>query len=391
MKGIFIKLPALLSAAALLVSCGRADIDPNDYLEVRFSGLDTTASADYDIDYAKMVADNSEYFGVTEKNSAEAAERAADDLGKYLNGAPDRDSMLSNGDVITFEWSRDGVQQLEEKYKIRLSVSDKDITVSGLEEAKPFDPFEYLSVGFRGTEPEGVIELDYEGLPVRDVPFSAERCSGLRNGDKVRVSFGSGSEEEIRDKCFNQAYIPVCFEKEYTVSGLQHYVTRLSDIGSDSYKRMDSYAQEEFGKLADKHGDWKCTDIQLLGADLYTPAEGEAKWGRNAFCLVYEVTSEKSDSGKKGDKKQEKKESITYYYFTYFLNTVSPDNDKNAPFPAECAVFPSYSEFYTSIYGDAFKVGDTVFEGYRTLGELEEALSDCFENSICETDINNEE
>ena len=391
MKGNLIKLPALLSAAALLVSCGRADIDPNDYLEVRFSGLDTAASADYEIDYVKMVEDNPGAFGVKEKNNAEAAERAAGDLGKYLNGAPDRDSMLSNGDVITFEWSRDGVQQLEEKYKIRLDISDKAITVSGLEEAKPFDPFEYLSVGFRGTESDGVIELNYDGLPVRDIQFSAERCSGLRNGDKVRVSFGSGSEEEIKDKSFAQAYIPVCFEKEYTVSGLQHYVTRLSDIGSDTRNRMDSYAQEEFRKLADKREDWKCTDIQLLGAELYTPAEGEAKWGRNAFCLVYEVTAEKTDSVKKGDKKQEKKESITYYYFTYFLNTVSPDTDKSAPFPAECAVFPSYSKFYTSIYGDAFKVGDTVFEGYRTLDELEEALSDCFENSVCETDINNEE
>ena len=385
MKGNIIKLAFVLLSAAVLSSCGRTEIDPNDYLAVRFSGLDTAASADYDIDCEKMVKDNLRAFRIKEEGDEAAISRAAERLEENLSCIPDRDTMLSNGDIITFAWDGSGLDELEKSYKIRLSLIDREVTVSGLEEAEPFDPFDFLSIDYCGTEPGGTAVLSCEDMPVKGIGFTADKSSGLNNGDRIKISFGSGSEEEIKDACFAQGYIPSCFEREYTVAGLQHYITKLSSISRDSYNKMDSYTQAEFRKLAGTWKDRECTDIQLLGAELYTPAEGEAKWGRNALCFIYEVTAEI-----KKDKKPEKKETVKYFYFTYFLNTVAPDKEEQ-PFPAECAVFPSYSEFYTSIYGDAFKVGDIVFEGYRTLDELESALADCFENSACETDINNEE
>ncbi|MBR5683959.1 MAG: hypothetical protein IKW96_11910 [Ruminococcus sp.] len=386
MKKIILKLSAPLLAAAVLVSCGRADIDLNNYLRLSFSGLDTAASADIDMDYEKIVTDNLRAFGIKDPDDRESIQRAAEKLAECISGSPDKDSMLSNGDVITFRWDRSGVEELENTYKIRLALSDKEITVCDLREAERFDPFDFLNLEYSGVEPNGELILNADGLPVKNVSFTARHTSGLSNGDRIKVRFGGASEKETTEKCFGQGFVPECFEKAYTVSGVPVYVKKLGDISKASYERMDGYAQEELRKLGASWADKKLCDVELLGAELYTPAENTAKWGRNALCYVYRVTSDiksGSDAKKHG-------ENLDYYYFTYFLNVFTPDNSKNGEFPAEKAVFPSYSQFYDSFYGDAFKVGDVICEGCKSLDELRQTMADCFEGSICETNIEEE-
>lgn len=380
-----IRLTALLLASVLLTGCGRADIDPNDYLELSLSGLDTAASAAFDIDYEKMVMDNPRAFGIKEEDGGEAAENAVAYLRQYLVGAPDKGSKLSNGDIISFEWDADCKEKLEDKYRIRLALADKEITVSGLREAVRFDPFYFLCLDYSGVEPNGELILSCDRLPVKDVPFTASRSSGLSSGDKVTVRFGSGSEDEIRSECFSQGYIPLCFEKEYTVSGVPVYVKKLSDISRASYEKMDVFAREELQKLADGWKDKKLLDTELLGAELYTPAESDAKWGRNALCYVYKLSADiKGAESSKSAKKQA--DNIEYYYFTCFIDVFAPDSGKGS-YPAESVKLPSYSQFYDSFYGDAFKVGDVICEGCRTLEDLRSTMNDYFENSTCETDI----
>lgn len=373
----FIKLSAVLSAAVMLTGCIRAKIDPNDYLELRLSGLDTAASAECEVDYEGIVRDNLKAFGIESPDDTDGICSAAAELEECLSGSPDRDSMLSNGDVINFEWNSDEVQRLENEHKIKLRVSNKTLTVSGLEEAKKFDPFEYLTVDFTGASTNGVVKLN-SSLPVKDIGFTADRCSGLSNGESIVVRFGSGSEEEIKAECFAQGYVSTCFEKEYIVNGLGIYVTALKDISKASYDKMDAFAQKEFEKFSAEWTDKKIESANLIGAELYTPENDEADWGKNALCYIYEVKAEIGG------------ENITYYYFTYFLNVYSPDNYKNSDFSAESAGYPSYSEFYTSMYGDAFKENGVIIEGFRTVEELEKAMSERFGNKF-ETNINSAE
>lgn len=386
MNGNILKLSAALLASALLAGCGRAEIDPNNYLEFSFSGLDTAATADFSIDYEKMVTDNLRAFGIKRNDDVSGKENAVSVLEECLGGAPDKASLLSNGDTIIFEWDRSCIEKLEDKYSIRLSVTDKEITVSDLREAEHFDPFDFLDLQYSGVAPNGELTLSFEKLPVKNVPFSTKRQSGLSNGDKVKVRFGSGSEEEITEKCFGQGYVPDCFEKVYTVSGVPVYAKKLCDIDRASYDKMDSCAREELRKLADTWEDKKLCDAELIGAELYTAKDYTSKWGRNALCYIYRINSDL----KSGDSSKKKGENLEYYYFTYFLNVFTPDNGSNDLFPAESVKFPSYSQFYDSIYGDAFKVGDVVCEGCRTLDELHKTMSDYFENSSCETNITDE-
>jgi hypothetical protein len=390
LKDNILKLAVTLLAAAALVSCGRVVIDPNDYLEYSFSGLDTAASADFDIDFQKMVADNPKAFGVKDESSRKAAERAVSELEKYLCGAPDRSDMLSNGDIISFEWNRDNIGKLEESFRIRLDVTDKEIVVDGLEEAVPFDPFDYIGFNYSGVEPDGELVLSTEDMPVKNIPVSAEPCSGLSNGDKVKIRFGSGTEDGIAADCFGQGYIPECFEKTYNVVGLPVYVKNLGDVDRASYEKMDGLAQAGLRQLAEEWEDKKLGGMELLGAELYTPAEDTAKWGRNALCFVYRMTAELTEKKGSGSSEDQNSRKTEYYSFAYFLDVFSPDHC-GGDAPAAKMGLPSYSRFYTSVYGDAFKEGDTVIEGFRSLDDLRSAMTDRFDDSVCESGIEDKE
>ena len=202
MKKNCIKTLALIPAAVLLVGCGRVTIDPNDYLEVKYEGMDTRGTATYDIDFEKMVTDNLKAFGIESKKDDKDIERAVNKLEKYLRGELDKTSSLTNGDEIVFEWDDDDVEKLEKRYKIKLKISDKNITVADLEGAKEFDPFEYITLEYEGTAPDSYVRINVDDkIPVDSIGFYAEPSSGLSNGDKIKVTFGSSyyDEDEIKD------------------------------------------------------------------------------------------------------------------------------------------------------------------------------------------------
>ena len=428
MKKTDLKLIACLPLAAVLVSCGRTAIDPNDYVEVTFDGMDTVAYAHAEVDYEKMVTDNLKAFGIKSKKDDHAIERAAGKLEKYLSGELDKSSNLSNGDEIVFEWDDDDVEKLEKKYKIKLKVSDKTITVKDLDEPKKFDPFDYLDVSFTGVGPDGQIQLDYSDLPVEYVSFYADPSYGLSNGDKVKVTFGY-SEDSAKDECFSQGYMPENYEKEYTVEGLQQYVTKISEVEKKSYDKMDKYAQDRFMEDVEDNWDKKeLKDIELLGVNLYVPKE-ESYSMKNALCYVYKVTTtlkgeekkdeeptteaatttaeaateaptttaeEKKDEGtttakadekkeeateatteKKDDKKEEaKKGEKVYYYFAYYQNVLSP-GDPDKDYDAQSYNEPSYSNFF-GVSGDAFAIDGVLYVGYENLDDLYKAVEDKF-------------
>lgn len=455
MKKSIMKAMAVLPLAAVLVSCGRASIDPNDYLEVKYDGLDTAARASFTVDYEQMVKDNLKAFGIKDEDDEHDIERAVTKLQKYLGGELDKTSQLSNGDTITFEWDDDKVEKLEKKYKIKLKVTDKEIKVTDLEEAKEFDPFDYITLEYSGVGPDAYAKIKIDSnFPVSYNYFKVNPSSGLSNGDKVTVTFGSSSDAEyIKEECFEEGYLPTSFEKEFKVEGVQSYVTKIDDVEKASYDKMDKYARKEFDKLVDTWEKKKLKDIELVGVNFYTPKDKNAYWGKNALCFVYKVTTNKPE-GFKDDKEEEKateaateakteaateakteaetttakaeeaakaddaktttatakddkksetttttakadnkkddkksdSDSYEYYYFTSFVNVLTPDNDKTADYPASNVQKPEYFNFF-GVSGDAFVKGNVLFEGFETLDDLNKAMEEKYPNSKCETNI----
>ena len=455
MKKSIMKAMAVLPLAAVLVSCGRATIDPNDYLEVKYDGLDTAARASFTVDYEQMVKDNLKAFGIKDEDDDHDIERAASKLQKYLGGELDKTKQLSNGDTITFEWDDDKVEKLEKKYKIKLKVEDKSIIVKDLEEAKEFDPFEYITLEYSGVGPDAYAKIKVDSdFPVSYNYFKVTPSSGLSNGDKVKVTFGSSSSDTdyIKEECFEEGYLPTLFEKEFKVDGVQSYISKIDDVEKASYDRMDKYARSEFDKLVKTWEKKKLQDIELVGVNLYTPKDKNAYWGKNALCFVYKVTTNKPE-GFKDDKEEEKateaateakteaateaaaeaettaakaeeaakaedaktttttakddkksetttttakaddkkddkktdKDTYEYYYFTSFVNVLTPDN-KDKDYPASNVQKPEYFNFF-GVSGDAFVKGNVLFEGFETLDDLNKAMESKYPSSKCETNI----
>ena len=208
---------------------------------------------------------------------------------------------------------------------------------------------------------------------------------------------------------------------------------------------MDKYARKEFDKLADSWEKKKLKDIELIGVNLYTPKDENAYWGKNALCFVYKVTTNKPE-GFKDDKEEEKateapteaateaetttskaeeatkaedektttttakddkksetttttakaddkkddkkadKDSYTYYYFTSFVNVLTPDTNKDKEYPASNVQKPEYINFF-GVSGDAFVKGNVLFEGFETLDDLNKAMETKYPKSKCETNI----
>lgn len=142
---------------------------------------------------------------------------------KYGSIEPDYDKAgkLSNGDtfkvkyVVTFE-------SLLEKDKVVTTTREKEFTVSGLEEMKTVDPFDYYELTFSGYDGQGTARLQAK----RDKEMPADNfwyCDAtvspkedLKNGDKVTLKFDTGSYDLAR-----YGIKLSTTEKEVTVSGLE--------------------------------------------------------------------------------------------------------------------------------------------------------------------------
>ena len=355
-----IKMIAVIPAALILTGCGRTAIDVNDYVDIECEGADTKGTATCTVDFARMVEDNLELFGLDEANEVKQ-NGIVTNIESNLTGKLDKEEELSNGDTVTFKWDDSGLEKLEKRYKkVKFNVSDKAMEVTDLEVPEEFDPFEYLTVNFEGYAPNGEAILSASDLPVSGIKFTADKTEGLSNGDVVKVTFGDADCEEL---CFEQGYVPTATENEYTVEGLTSYIQNIDDVTEDAFNKMDSHAQDVLkahvaDKWVNKNGLKK---IELIGNYLLTPKDPSIYTSlHDKLYFVYKVTAK--DETKPDD---DKAEFSYYYYSSYSEITLLPDG--TCSFDLGSIETPIGS-WFTS--GADFKRGDLIYYGYEDLDSL---------------------
>ena len=229
----------------------------------------------------------SDYFGDYDPTS-----EAANLLSNAVSGELDKTSSLSNGDVITYQWSCDDDYVLN-KYGFKLKYSDIQYTVSGLEEAETFDPFEGLEVTFEGIETEGRATLN--GQPTareaQDLNYDFDKSSDLSNGDTVTVSVSTYNGDVI-DYCIDKYdKIPSPMEKNFTVAGLQHYASGAGDISDEARKSMENRGQEiYYSSMKTWSTEEKLEGFTYLGNYLLKRKEGSSGTYKNVYYAVYKAT-----------------------------------------------------------------------------------------------------
>ena len=137
-------------------------------------------------------------------------------------------------------------------------------------EIRIYDPFDNLEVSFEGVDPEGRIRLDKRSTAGvdREYAFRAESNSGLKNGDKVKVTVDFGDSMESFNQNLAAQYRTVISEwaKEYTVKDLPFSLTSYTQIDDLTLNVIKEKAVETIIKQAEqKEGLVTVDKVTLLG------------------------------------------------------------------------------------------------------------------------------
>ena len=301
----------LLTAAVGLSGCGATTIDLQDYLTYEFTGVNGYGEIDYRIQSDSMMDDNLDAFGISGNSDAEILSGIDTYMDvANLHGSWDKKENLSNGDNVVFTWDEDTVHTIEEKYHVKLKDDAIKATVEGLQDVETYDAFQGLKVSFDGYAPSGTVSLDNTECGISSLEYTAKPSDHLKNGDKVTVTV------TVPEDCAKQyGKVPKEVSKEYTVSGLDGFVTSAADIPEDIMNAMKKQAEDTlkswFAQSAGENE--KLDSMTYVGNYFLTEKDGAVKsfWyssDSNAIYLIY-----KTDYVDEG-------ENVSGYWYCCFKN-----------------------------------------------------------------------
>ncbi len=364
---------AIVGGGVLMSGCAAKTINLNDYLTVKYGGYDTVGTASFQFDAERMVEENKEYFA---DENGEFTISGLYTLAEEIDGELSETKNLTNGDVIEFVWADIDVDKLREEYGVKFSFKNEEHTIEGLEQAKEFDPFKYVTITYDGTAPYGraVINVDYgtDDVPAR-FDFVADKNTNLRNGDTIKVSISAGTFETLSDLCIREGFKLTGNEKEYTVEGLLSYAMDFDAIPTEFMDKMLKQADDII--TADCSG-WSegntLTSKEFIGCYFLKGKEGFFTYPYNRLYCVYKMTANMTGYT------MESKDTIitgTDEYYTYVLFEdiqVLPDGTYSVDFSKADLC----SDGCESIYGwaDIWSWGFYYFRGFN---DLDSMFNDC--------------
>lgn len=321
------------AAAAVLIGLVahilyRPTIHMDDYLVLRSEGYDTIGTATVTVDkdaflkdYAKKLHANRRAVSKLDSDAStragilnllkEARDSETDKSGQkitdlftgILYGYQDITwDHVCNGDTITFSWSigEQAVDALEEIYHCRISLEDKDFTVSGLKPVGKYDAFQNYSLRYDGTAPYGEIagmvysQTDDQG---RETGYGADKSYDLSNGDKITVTASSDDEKDA--ETYGSIISPKT--KVYTVEGLDAYLDSGDEMSEQEWNDAIAEGQDKVTDLMVNENDVSEDVLGVESAGYYFYHLSDPQWiGNthqiyNGIYFLYKITITPSD------------------------------------------------------------------------------------------------
>lgn len=345
-------------------------IDLNNYINVSFEGYDTVGRAVVELDREKLCQNYgkkiSKKLGISENAAIESF------LKDCVYVSLDKSEGLSNGEQIKLKWECND-QNVLKNYGYVLKYEDVEYTVSGLKEAEMFDLFEGVEVKFEGISPNGEAYIDEDSISIEAdyVNFEIDQDSGLSNGDIVTVT-ATMYGEDVEQYCLtNYGKIPSALSKQYTVDGLNSYVSKIAEVSEKSLKEMQSQAQDVYN--AEVAENWDEEDGETLnsldyqGCYLLTHKSDDSWEDHNIFYLVYKVQIH--NTFKSGKKKYDKTNSI-YWYISY--KNLLVNNKGETSVDVLDYIETSNSVEIDSGLDDGWSTKTWYYDGYESLDKLYE-------------------
>jgi hypothetical protein len=284
-------IPAACAAAAVIIVAvillsQPKKIDLTDYVSVEFSGYDKDgeASVRFDSDgFASAVA------RALSKNEYELL--LSEELlvcQQSFQYSLDRTSGLANGDEVTVTFTYDN--EAVKPYKIQFTGDTAVYTVEGLPELEDMDPFEGLTVSFTGISPEGQVEYTYSGNSgfLDDYAFQCDKTDGLRNGETVTISVSESYEAAANEAGYRLAEK----SREYTVEGLDEYVTGYAELTEDFLAHAKQETEDTVNAYIAQSYEDECSVSGLEYAGYVYQYIKEDRYGNysNALYVIYRGT-----------------------------------------------------------------------------------------------------
>ena len=283
--------------ALVVVKNQKKKVNINDYISVEYNGYETAGTAYVDFDETGFSEAVIKAQGKKLKNVKSLDDLDWSDLTDLMGSSnwdlidsitfdvkPDSD--LSNGDVVTVtaSWNED----YEKKAGVKILSKEQEFTVEGLEEVKEVDPFEDIEVTFSGTPPyvypDWTNNSDDDYL--RYLWFNFEDYDSLDVGDTVTLTVDESEENALAN-----GYKFTQTSKEYTVSGVDSYVTSAADISADNLDSMKNEATDALDAYFANNNSYIGNSGFSYEGSYYLVAKNSDTWGdTNVLYLVFSTT-----------------------------------------------------------------------------------------------------
>lgn len=285
-----------------------------------------------------------------------------------------KNEKLSNGDKVSYTWKvdKDAIAKL---IKCKIKYSDGSKKVSGLKEMELFDPFKNLKVTFSGVEPNGEADIEYNGDMLSEYDFTCDKTSGLKNGDKIKISLTEDAGYYVDQ--YNKA--PSVLEKEYKVKNLGKYLSKIKEVDTDGMNSARAKAQKSISDMVDYWSEDVTLDKVSYAGDYLQVAKDSDDYTKNYYGVIYQINAHiQPDGGQRKD--------VVSYYSMKFENVIVGGDGKCEIDLDEYDV--PYDDFSVEVTSGDLSSGSYSFDGYQTLEELKKNYVDEVADEFdCEWDV----
>ena len=190
---------------------------------------------------------------------------------------------LKNGDTVNYTWKVS--DDLDKYVKVKLKYKDGTFNVKDLKKLDATDVFENLKVSFSGVAPKGKISIEYTGNDLSENDFIVESGDSVSNGDTIVVKL---NERVLENYAEREGKVPSKMSQEYTVSGLDTYLTSVNDINATE---LEPLINQGYDVIKANAANWnEETTIfegsEYIGTILLSPKiQNEA----NRLYLIYKI------------------------------------------------------------------------------------------------------
>ena len=318
-----VALVVLLFLTLFLTSFG-SGINLNKYMSLETEGYEGYGKTKLSIDWDAIEKKYASKMSFTEAAKEEygmflSMMSPVEILRENVRVEVDKSSDLSNGDELKYTWHVNE-EKINKYVKCKLKWKDGEYKVSSLKKVEKMDAFSGLELQFSGIAPNGEVKLQYNGKGIDVSDFRCDKTSELENGDTVTVTL---SEDAIPKLVESYGMVPQEMKKQYTVSGLDKYISKTEEIDPVTIKALQDQAWDEYQEYMANSWSKEASleSFDYLGTYLLTNKSKE-EWEQNRLYLVYRVKSRINYSGTYGSYNQVN----DIYWFISFPNLILKAN-----------------------------------------------------------------